>query len=289
MPDLNSLLSTAQGAETEAGRLATQAPLLEQQFSSALNQKFGESNPLIAQRGTALSNYLQTGAKSATKYLPQNQGGTVFAPNEIREFTAADKAAALTPLVGLNTTISQGYGGLQNILNAANAAYSSQVGAAQNTAIGARQAYTDAFAKYQFEQQMALERSKLAEQQRQANLMQQLEQWRGTPTQAPQINTDQAWTEIYNDVLNSGGTEYHIWKAIKDRVPQLQAVGIDVGELWRRHSAIKSQFKTLPLNAGSVVSNMSTIPGQLKPPSYGTSTPDYGINLGNTKIGGSIR
>ena len=148
----------AEGLEQQAGELATKATTLPDLVGSALRQKFGEENPLIQQRGTALQDYLTAGERAQTGLLPQNApGGTVFSPTERRELVSKEQAAAVTPLVNLNTIIGQAYGGIQNITDAATRAYQAQVQTAQGAAGQARQGYQDVLNEYMQRQQLGLQ------------------------------------------------------------------------------------------------------------------------------------
>lgn len=156
--DLESKRVASEQAQTQYGQMSTRATTLPDILSEALNKKFGEANPLIQQRGTALENFLKAGTayntESAQRYLPTGEGADViFSPTETRNLLSQQRAAASVPLFGLNTIIGASYGGIQNVVDSATRAYMAQVQAQQQAAEMARQSYQDLWAQYQFQEQ----------------------------------------------------------------------------------------------------------------------------------------
>ena len=156
--DLESKRVASEQAQSQYGQMATRATTLPDILSEALNKKFGEANPLIQQRGTALENFLKAGTayntESAQRYLPTGEGADViFSPTETRNLLSQQRAAASVPLFGLNTIIGASYGGIQNVVDSATRAYMAQVQAQQQQAEMARQSWQDLWAQYQFQEQ----------------------------------------------------------------------------------------------------------------------------------------
>jgi len=158
---VQSLLDQANAAQSTAMADKSTAATLPGMLTDALNKKFGESNPLIQARDTAMTNYLTAGTGAEKKYLPENQGGTIYSPTERRSLISQDEANASVPLFSIQDLISRAYGGIGNVVKSASDAYNAQVQNELDKATLARQSYQDAYKQYSDEQQLALQYASL--------------------------------------------------------------------------------------------------------------------------------
>lgn len=151
-----------------ANTTAASALTLPDILKDALTKKFGTDNPLMQQRGTALQNFLTAG--TTDKYSnPANNNNVVYSPTQQRSLEATDRAAAVVPLVNLNDIISQGYGGIGNVVDSASRAYQANAKVEEGKATLSQNKYLDALDNLRFTYNAQVEAEKQAEQIRQFN------------------------------------------------------------------------------------------------------------------------
>lgn len=123
-PTLQQASDASTQATTEAGNL----PNILQELKGNLNSIFSKDNPLMQQREGALSTYLSAGDQARASYLPTNSG-QVFSPTQLQALVSSRQAAALAPLTGLNSIITNQGGGLNDILSNAKDLFTAKVAA----------------------------------------------------------------------------------------------------------------------------------------------------------------
>lgn len=163
--DLQGLQSGAQAASENVAKFQEDIPGLLSGLKTNLTSIFTKDNPMMAQRETALQDYLNTPSSTRASLLPANQpmveGSPLnFSPTQQNAIVEARRNAALVPLAGLNSSIVGQYGNLGDILNAAAQSYQSQLDAAKSRATSAQDLYKLAVAQDQFDRQLALDRYK---------------------------------------------------------------------------------------------------------------------------------
>lgn len=130
-------------AASAAATSAKQAATLPDTLHDALTKFYSNDNPIMAQRGTAMTNFLTAGANSDAKYT--QPGTAVYNPTQLAQFKSSDRANAIVPLANLNQIISSGYGGIHNIVDSSTRAFAANAQAAAANAQIARQRYEDAY------------------------------------------------------------------------------------------------------------------------------------------------
>lgn len=117
--------------------------LLPSMLRDALAKKLTIDNPLIAQRGEALGNFMTAAEGSAAELLGIQQGGAPFSPTQLRSLQGQREAAALVPLANINYMLSQVTGSIPEIVNSVGQVFRAGVIGSQGAADIARQGYLD--------------------------------------------------------------------------------------------------------------------------------------------------
>lgn len=141
-------------AQTQAANLTEKAPGLLESLRQNLINVFSKNNPIIAERDTALSNFLSSGAKARAETLPsalpEVAGSQLnLSPTQQNAIVESRRSAALAPLAGLNQIVSAMYGNIPQIVSSAGNIYQSQIEAAGKRAQLAQQSYENAFRELQ--------------------------------------------------------------------------------------------------------------------------------------------
>ena len=245
-----------------------QASTLPDMLKDTLMKKFTNTaeNPLYGQRDTARTNFLSAGA--AGTYTPNTLDGQVYSPEQINQLRAKDRATAVTPLASLNEIIQANYGGINNTIDSSARAFGANATAARGQAGLDQQKYGDAFQNAMAIYNSQVESQKFDEQTRQfnetlseskraraasggggsnlASLISSIlggSQPKAQEQPAFKLNTDEFWSDLVKD---SGGDQDKIWSTIDQFDSQLRASGIDVDELWRRHSVLAGSQSVTP-------------------------------------------
>jgi hypothetical protein len=137
--DLNTLKTNAYTAADEAGNIQTQAPQMLQQLKSNLVGIFSKDNPIMAERETALQDYMNSPSTTRASLLPSNMGmvegsNLNLSPTQQNAITTARSNAALVPLAGLNNIIRNQYGSIGDIVQGAGASYDAAIRGSQTRA-----------------------------------------------------------------------------------------------------------------------------------------------------------
>src|SRR3990167_4187713 len=117
--------------------------LLPSMLRDALAKKLTIDNPLIAQRGEALGNFMTAAEGSAAELLGIQQGEAPFSPTQLRSLQGQRESAALVPLSNINTMLSQVMGSIPDIVDSVKGAFQSGVIGAQGAAEIARTKFQD--------------------------------------------------------------------------------------------------------------------------------------------------
>lgn len=146
-PDFSTLDPLRQQAQTAGQNVAayTQAGAeLPGKLREALNKKFTTDNPLYEQRGRALSGYLTAAEGAQKELLTQQQSSLPFSPTQLRYLQGQREAAALVPLVNINSILAQATGTIPETIAETGQAFQGQTQAAQAQAQLAQQNYGNA-------------------------------------------------------------------------------------------------------------------------------------------------
>lgn len=164
-------------ANNDVASQTSAAPTLLNQLKSNLTSIFAKDNPFIAERGTALQNYLNAPSQSRVDTMPGNlpevEGSHLnLSPTQQDAITTARRSSALVPLLGLNQLVTGLYGNIPGMVQGAGDIYNAQIQAAQQRAQGASQSLAQAFAEMQAKQAADQWQQQFAESQRQFNTTQ---------------------------------------------------------------------------------------------------------------------
>jgi hypothetical protein len=159
--DTSSLDQYKQAATSASNDTANQtaaAPQLLNQLKQNLTTIFAKNNPFIAERGTALENYLNAPSQSRVSTLPGNlpnvEGSNLnLSPTQQDAVTTSRSNAALVPLLGLNQIVTGLYGNIPGMVQGAGDIYNSQIQASQLRSQQAQQGLAQAMQELQMQEQ----------------------------------------------------------------------------------------------------------------------------------------
>lgn len=140
---LDPLRRSADTASQEAVNQQAAGALLPGMLRDALTKKFTDNNPLITQRGTALTGYMTAAEGAANEQRAVQQSGNPYSPTQLRSLQGQREAAALVPLVGINYLLGQQTGTIGDVIDATTGAFQANTAAAQGAAGIARTRYQD--------------------------------------------------------------------------------------------------------------------------------------------------
>jgi hypothetical protein len=155
-PSLQAAQTAYTSAATQAGTSAQEEATLPQMLRSALAMKFGENNPLMADRSKALTNYLNVTQNPQDVVGMGANNGVVFNPSQQADLLGKAKNAALGPLVNANELLALGGGGIQNIIDAAAGLAHAQTAGFTAKADIAKTAYSNLFQELSAKAQTAV-------------------------------------------------------------------------------------------------------------------------------------
>lgn len=164
MPIDQSAVDTARTQSQQAQqRLSSETAAtssLPDMLREALNKKFSTDNPLIKERESALTGYMNATTQAPLNVTPKSAGGNadvVYNPaqqaNLIQQYRSpfVSRLATLNDLIGLNT------GGINNIIDSTSRAAQANLQGVSNNVAMARQNYSDLLGEKQNSDQSALE------------------------------------------------------------------------------------------------------------------------------------
>lgn len=270
--DTSSLQPLQQEADTasqNALNAATSAQTLPDMIKQAITTKYQE-NPLFGQKETAFKNYLTAGTQN--KYAPQNQGGVVFSPTQIRAFESTDQANAMAPLMTLTDMISSGYGGINNAVDSASRAFTANANSLQGMAGIKRQSYLDALDALKTKTGFDLQNEQLAEQKRQFDL---------TPHGGTgQVAQNQALASLQQDVANGANFKDLYPRYAQDLPEFMIRNAYNAGPVAKQYGPAKETMSDLQTIAQKPTAEMTNRVQALKPASAALSgISDSDINL----------
>jgi hypothetical protein len=232
----NPALQSARTAYEGASKTATTAEVagysLPDQLRSALNAKFSKDNPMVQDRESALTNYLNTTTSAPLSVTPTSAGGTspvILNPLQQADLIQRKKSSALSGLTTANDLLGLATGGVNNIVDSASRAYQGQVAQKQGAAKIAGDSYTSLLNELSARADQAFQEKQFNENVRQFDVSQANKG--GTATQ-------DKTAEVWQNLVNNSSNEYDIWKAINANQTAWKAAGVDVNQLWKNHSAL---------------------------------------------------
>jgi hypothetical protein len=164
MADFSSvqpLEDKATSLESQATTAQASGQTLADKLRTAVNERFA-NNPISQQREGALSTYLQAPDQARAAVASKVNSGIILSPSEQQSIMSGIKSNATVPLVSLNDLLKSTYGSIGDIVNAGTNAYNAQTQNLIGQAGVARTAANSALDRMYKEEQLNLERAKMA-------------------------------------------------------------------------------------------------------------------------------
>lgn len=114
-----------ESASRDAAQAGADAIALPDLLKKALNEKFAQ-NPVVQERASAASSFLDTLGSAPNSVTPQATGGIVLSPTEQASLISSRRAAGLSPLIAANNRYDLMNGSIADIIGEASRAAQSQ-------------------------------------------------------------------------------------------------------------------------------------------------------------------
>jgi len=137
-PELQNLQSDYQTAATQASAYESAANLLPQKLRQAIQEKLDYNKDIIEQKNKAMAEYFQAPSAAREKYQD------IWNPFQREKLVAQERNIANMGWQNLEDIYANRMGDINDLIAAATGSFNAQVGAQQNKAQIARQAWQDA-------------------------------------------------------------------------------------------------------------------------------------------------
>ncbi len=160
-PNITALDTQATQAENTAAQYVASSATLPEQLRQAVAERFS-SSPLIKQRDTALTGYLNEPTDTRAYLANLVKGGTILSPTQQQQIAGARSTSATIPLVSLNDLLQTQMGSIGDIVTAGTAPFLAQAGLAQTQATQARSTANTTFDRLVKDKEYQLKLQELA-------------------------------------------------------------------------------------------------------------------------------